>query len=171
MFACRVSLFYGTEGNEREGRTRPNTLLRKGIKGFGRSEITLGVLNAQPCFHLLIEKSLAGTVGLDPFAVNDELRDSALSNLPDQLFRRTRRGRNVDLFIGDVVLVQEAFGFAAVWAPESGINNKLHTPILDANSHQPRIGNEVGGKTSLSDPGKQQPPAWRWRLLMKPSCC
>ena len=91
-------------------------------------------LNAQPGFHLLIEKSLAGTVRLDPFAVDDELRDSALSNLPDQLFRRTRRGRNVDLFIGDVVLVEEAFGFAAVWAPEGGINNKLHNPILDANS-------------------------------------
>jgi len=28
----------------------------------------------------------------------------------------------------------------------------------------------VDGKTSLSHPGKQQPPAWRWRLLMKPSC-
>ena len=80
-----------------------------------------------------IEKSLTGTVGLDPFTVNDELWDSALSNLPDQLFRSTRRGGNVDLFIGDVVLVQEALGFAAVWAPENRINNKLHNPILDAN--------------------------------------
>src|ERR1700680_1479641 len=101
-------------------------------------EIMSGMLNAQPCFHLLIEKSLARTVGLDPFTVNDELRDSALSNLPDQLFRRIRRGRNVDLFICAVVLVQEAFGFAAVWAPESGINNKLHNPILNANRGQPR---------------------------------
>jgi hypothetical protein len=36
---------------------------------------------------------------LDPFTVNDELWDSALSNLPDQLFRSTRRGGNVDLFM------------------------------------------------------------------------
>jgi hypothetical protein len=32
------------------------------------------------------------------------------------------------------VLVPEAFGFAAGWAPERGINSKLHNPILDANS-------------------------------------
>src|ERR1700720_3133858 len=135
MFACRVRLFYGTEGNEREGRTRPNTLLRKGIKGvLVRDGLKLRqrIPNAQLGFHLVIEKSLAGTVGLDPFTINDELRDSALSNLPDQLFRRARRGGNVDLFIGDVVLVQEAFGFAAVWAPQSGIDKKLHNPILDA---------------------------------------
>jgi len=34
MFARRVSLFYGTEGNEREGGTQPKTLLRKGLRGF-----------------------------------------------------------------------------------------------------------------------------------------
>jgi hypothetical protein len=118
-----------------------------------RCEITSGILDAQLCFHLLIEKSLAGTVGLHPFTVNDELRDSALSNLADQLFRRTRGGRNVDLFVGDVVLVQEAFGFAAVWAPESGVNNKLHTPILD--DKLTRRGSEMrwAAKPALSDPG------------------
>ena len=61
---------------------------------------------------------------MDPFTVNDELWDGALSNLPDQLFCRAGCVLDVDLFIRNVVLLKETFGFAAVRAPKGGIDNE-----------------------------------------------
>jgi len=67
--------------------------------------------------HFLVEKALARAVRLDPFAVDDELGNGPLADLPDDLVGGARVGLNIDLGIGDQVLFQEAFGFAAIAAP------------------------------------------------------
>ena len=60
---------------------------------------------------------MAGSVGLDPFAVDDELRDGALADVGDDFVRGAGSGLDVDLLVGDGVLREEAFGLAAVAAP------------------------------------------------------
>src|ERR1700693_889307 len=69
-------------------------------KGAQRS---LGFLNAQALGHLLVQEALAGTVGLDPFAINDELRDGALAGALDHFVRGSGRGFGIALLESDIV--------------------------------------------------------------------
>jgi hypothetical protein len=85
---------------------------------------------AQPLAHLLVEKAAAGMVGLDPFAVDDELRDSALAYVPDQFGGGFGRGFDVNLGVGEVVLFEEALRLAAIAAPRRGIEDDLHRYIM-----------------------------------------
>jgi len=64
-----------------------------------------------------VEEALAWTVGLNPFAVDDELGDGTLAYVLEDEVGCARGLLDVDLFVGDVVLVEEALGFAAVAAP------------------------------------------------------
>src|ERR1700678_3834008 len=80
--------------------------------------------------HLLVQEALAGTVGLNPFAVDYELRDGSLANVFDKLFCGPGGGLDIDLAIGDLVLVEKSFGLAAVAAPCSGINQHMHPLII-----------------------------------------
>ena len=64
----------------------------------------LASLNAQAFGHLFVEKSFARTIGLYPFAIDNKLRNGTLAGVADDFFGGSRRGFDVDLFIGDVVL-------------------------------------------------------------------
>jgi hypothetical protein len=52
-------------------------------------------------------------------AIDDELRNSALSRPPDNFFGGAGCAFNIDLLVVDVVPLEEAPGFAAISAPES----------------------------------------------------
>lgn len=77
-----------------------------------------------------MKETLAWTVGLDPFAVEYELRDRPLAHIADNLIRGARAGFDIDFREGNLVLLQEAFGFAAVAAPGSGIDQHMHPLII-----------------------------------------
>jgi len=79
----------------------------------------LANFNAQAGGHLLVEESFARTIGLHPFAIDHKLRNGTLAGVADDFFGRSRRGFDVDLFIGDVVFGQKTFGFTTIGAPES----------------------------------------------------
>jgi hypothetical protein len=80
--------------------------------------------------HLLVEEAMAWAIGLNPFAIDDELRDGTLAHVLDQLFCGSRSGLDIDLGIGDLVFVEESFGFAAIAAPCSGIDQHMHFLII-----------------------------------------
>jgi hypothetical protein len=85
----------------------------KGTNGCD-SAVTASALNTQKLFHLLIKEALSGTVGLHPVAIDYELRDCPFARVLDDLFGSPGRGLNIDFLVGDVVLREEPFGFAAV---------------------------------------------------------
>ena len=70
----------------------------------------LGLSDAQPLGHLVVEKSLARHIRLHPLAIDHKLRDGTLAGVLDHFFHRARRGLDVDIVVGD--------GFA--W-PESAL--------------------------------------------------
>src|SRR6202040_371612 len=73
----------------------------------------------------------AGAIGLDPFAIDHKLWDSALACALDDLVEGAGGGFNVDLGVLDIVLGEEAFGLAAVGAPGGGIDGEFHELILE----------------------------------------
>ena len=64
-----------------------------------------------------MKEATAGAIGLDPFAVEDELRDGALAGVGDDLVGCTGGALDVDFGEGDGVAGEKAFGLAAVAAP------------------------------------------------------
>src|ERR1700761_9322960 len=86
--------------------------------------------DAEELFHLVVEEALAGFVGLDPLAVEDELGDGALPYVGLYGVGGSGGVLDVDLFVGDVVLVEEALGFAAVAAPGGRVDGQIHGFIL-----------------------------------------
>jgi hypothetical protein len=81
--------------------------------------------------HFLIEEATAGLIGLHPFAVDDELRDGALTGVRDHFLRRAGRGLNIDLGMGNVVALEKAFGFTAVGAPGRRVHDQGHTSMIN----------------------------------------
>jgi len=77
-----------------------------------------------------MQEAEARLVWLNPFAIENELRDGALAGVGDDRIGGTGRGFDVDFGVGDVVLGEEALGFAAIAAPVCGINKKLHRDIV-----------------------------------------
>ncbi len=75
------------------------------------------LFDAEEFFHLFVEEAFAGFVGLDPFAVEDELGDGTLAGVGDDEVGCARGGLDVDFFVGDVVGGEETLGLAAVAAP------------------------------------------------------
>jgi hypothetical protein len=73
--------------------------------------------DAEEFGHLFVQEALAGLVGLDPFAVDNELRDGTLAYVRLDRVGRTGRAFDVDFGVWDVVGVEEALGFSAVAAP------------------------------------------------------
>lgn len=80
--------------------------------------------------RFLVQKAFSGAIGLEPFAVDDELRDGALAGAADDFLGGAGSGFDVNLLIGDVVLVEETFGNAAIGAPEGGVESDLHAWVL-----------------------------------------
>lgn len=78
--------------------------------------------NSESLCHLGIEKALADAIGLDPFAVDDELGDGALAGAVDDLIGGAGGGFYVDVLERDVVFREKALGDPAVGAPVGRID-------------------------------------------------
>ena len=57
-------------------------------------------LDSEALGHLFVEESFAGVVGLDPFAVDDELGDGALAGALDDFVGGAGGGFNIDSLKG-----------------------------------------------------------------------
>ena len=77
-----------------------------------------------------MKEALAGTIRLDPFAINYKLRDGSLADVTDHLIGGAGAGLDIDFGEGNLVLLQEPFGFAAISAPGSGIDQHMHLLII-----------------------------------------
>jgi hypothetical protein len=89
-----------------------------------------GPRHAEEIGHLLVKKAMACAVRLDPFAVDDELGDGPFAHMSDDFLCRPRAGLDINFGVGDLVLFEEPFGFAAIAAPHSGIHQNLHPSII-----------------------------------------
>src|SRR5579859_3604895 len=78
--------------------------------------------DAEEGSHLFVEEAAAGTVGLDPFSVEDELGDGAFAYVGDDLLGGAGDGFDIDFFEGDGMLIEETLGGAAVAAPVGRVN-------------------------------------------------
>src|SRR6516162_7256509 len=86
----------------------------------------LRLLDAENFCHLLVEESLAWSIGLDPFAINHELGNRSFPGSPDYLFRGPGSCFNINFLESNVVLGEETLGGTAIGAPESRIDRYLH---------------------------------------------
>jgi hypothetical protein len=66
---------------------------------------------------------------LYPFSVDDELRDGTFAGALDHFVSGSGRVFNIDFLERDAVALQKTFSFAAVWAPEAGIDSNFHRAI------------------------------------------
>ena len=73
--------------------------------------------DAEECGHFFMQEALADTVGLNPFAVQDELRDGTFAGVGDDLIGGAGSALDIDLSKGDGVAGEKTFGLAAVAAP------------------------------------------------------
>jgi hypothetical protein len=83
----------------------------------------LGFANAQPLGHLVVEKSFAWDVGLNPLAVDYELRNGPLAGAFNDLIDRAGGSFDVNLFVDNIVFGKKALGLAAIGAPGGGVDN------------------------------------------------
>jgi len=73
---------------------------------------------------------VAGTVGLNPAAVEDELGDGALAGVGEDLVGCAGGGVDVDVGVGDGVIGEETLSLAAVAAPGGRVDEEFHASIL-----------------------------------------
>jgi hypothetical protein len=96
IFACSGWARYGTEGD---------------VRGFQKQFLQLvtrrGLLlrEAEACRHFLVEETFSGAVGLEPFAVDYQLGNGALSGAADDFLSGAGRGVEVALVLGALVVV------------------------------------------------------------------
>ena len=86
----------------------------------------LRFIDAQNFGHLFIQETFTRAIGLKPSSIDDQLRNGTFAGTPDDLLGSTRSRFDIDFFVGDIVLRQEAFGDAAIGAPEGGVQGYLH---------------------------------------------
>jgi hypothetical protein len=79
----------------------------------------LAFVQPQPFCHFIVQKAFAWPIGLHPFAIDDELGDSAFSRPPDNFFGGAGCAFDIDFLVVDVVALEEAPGLAAIATPES----------------------------------------------------
>jgi hypothetical protein len=90
----------------------------------------IGPGDTEELSHFLVEKPFAYTVGLDPFTVENELRDGPFAHMADDFLCRPGVGLDINFGIGNLVLFKEPFSFAAIAAPRSGIDQNMHPSII-----------------------------------------
>src|SRR5215469_9256680 len=90
----------------------------------------LASLDAQAFGHFFVEESLARTIRLYPFAIDNKLRNGALAGVADDFFGGSGGEFDIDLVIGDVMLGQKTFGFTTIGAPESRVKDYIHALIV-----------------------------------------
>jgi len=73
-----------------------------------------------------VEETSARAIGLDPFSVDNELGNGAFAYVAQDFFDRSGGRLDVDFSERDVVLLEEALGFAAVAAPGGGVEGDWH---------------------------------------------
>ena len=69
--------------------------------------------------HLRVEEAAAGAVGLDPFAIDYELRNSPFANMGEDFFGGAGGVLDVDFGVGDLVGLEEALGLTTITTPGS----------------------------------------------------
>src|SRR5690242_2567792 len=77
---------------------------------------------AEQLCHFLILEAFSGNVRLYPCAIDHELGNGPFARPPNHFIGSTWCFVNIDLLVGDVVLVKPALGHIAVAAPWSGID-------------------------------------------------
>ena len=63
---------------------------------------------------------------MDPFAVDDELGDGAFADVAEEFLGGAGGSFDVNLCVGDAVMVEKALCFAAVATPAGRVNEQLH---------------------------------------------
>jgi len=96
-----------------------------------------------------MEKSTAGTIGLHPLAVDDELGNGAFAYVLKHQVGCARSYLDVDFFVGYVVGIKKTLGFPAIAAPGRSINSQIHRHIL----WDPLLLVVVDGKTAIDNVG------------------
>jgi hypothetical protein len=76
-----------------------------------------GAPDSEQLAHLFVQEALARTIGLNPFAIDYELRDGSFAHVLDDLFRGSRGGLDIDLGVRDLVFIEESFSLTTVAAP------------------------------------------------------
>ena len=75
--------------------------------------------DAEEFGHLVIEEAFARFIGLDPLAVENELRDGSLAGVLDDEFGGAGGVLDVDFGVGDLVGLEEALGLTTITTPGS----------------------------------------------------
>ena len=84
----------------------------------------------QAAAQLVEKEAAAGRVGLEPLAVDDQLRDGPLPRVADYFVGGVRVAVDIDFSIGDAVGIEKLLRGAAVAAPCGGVNLHCHRLIL-----------------------------------------
>lgn len=73
-----------------------------------------------------MQEAPTGNVGLDPLAIQHELRDSSLAGPLDYFLGGAGNFFNVHFFVGNLMLRQPALSDVAITAPWSGIDGQVN---------------------------------------------
>src|SRR5580658_7780138 len=122
-------------------------------------ELGGAVGQAEALRHFGVEEAAAGAVGLNPFAVDDELRDGALADVGEDFFGGAGGLLDVDLGVGNAVGFEKAFGLATVTAPGGGVNKDLHR----CSSYRNNCAVRGDGNHTKELAGSWEPGAGSWR--------
>jgi hypothetical protein len=76
------------------------------------------------------EQAAAGGVGLEPFAIDDELGDGAFAYVAEDFGGGGGVGVDVNFGVWDAVGIEELLGGTAVAAPPRGIDLYRHPDIV-----------------------------------------
>jgi 3-methyl-2-oxobutanoate hydroxymethyltransferase len=77
-----------------------------------------------------VKKALSWLIRLDPLAIEDKLWDRALTRVGNDQLCGAGGLFDIDLGVGNCVLVEKALRLAAIAAPVGGIDKKLHALIV-----------------------------------------
>ena len=80
--------------------------------------------------HFFMQETLTWFVGLNPFAVEDELGDGALAGVLDDLIGGAGGALDVDFGEGDGVAGEKTLGLATVAAPVGRVDQEFHRSIV-----------------------------------------
>jgi hypothetical protein len=80
-------------------------------------EAGLSARNSEAAHQLINKQAAAGNVGLEPFAIDHQLRDGALADAAQDLGGGGGVGVDIDLSIDNAMLIEKLLGCAAVAAP------------------------------------------------------
>jgi hypothetical protein len=85
---------------------------------------------AEASCQFIVEETFPGAVGLEPFAINQELGDGTFARAADYLVGSAWSGFNVDLLVGNVVSGEETLCSAAVGTPQGRVEGYVHARSL-----------------------------------------